>query len=338
LLRAVVSRLEDNAVDLPGWTLDEVQMAGLATGLTALAGSLGLFDHATDDIVAFVAEQREQVGARTRRFASLLPSVLLTLHDAAVPAVAVKGAALLQGVWGMPGTRPMADIDLIVPAVQRAQAAAALVCAGLRPIESTSYEDAFLAWGDGGVGRTDGESADHNGRVELHPGWSEFLHGYAVNGFGVESAPFDHEALTTHVLGHLSSTVVRAEVRAVNVVDVWWCARYGLDWNRVTELMAATDPRLTAPALWLVRHVMPEFLPASTIECELRRLRRPARHALAAATPADVLRDPTQRTSVRWRQAFTMRPSERIAVLDQMLWPHGPRSIRAAAQRFAGRR
>ena len=339
----MLSRLSSTAGQVAGWSLADVQLAdvqliGLATGLTALAGSLGVFDNGAANVTAYVTEQREQVCQRVARFKELLPSVMGALHAAAVPAVAVKGAALLQGVWGAADTRPMADIDVIVPVALRAQAAAALTRAGLRPLHSTAYEDVFLAWGDGGVGRTDGESVNHNGRVELHPGWVEFLHGYTVRGCAFDAAAFDHEALTVHVLGHLASTVVRAEVRAVNVVDVWWCAQRPLNRDRMAALMAATDPRLTAPALWLVHHLLPDAIPVSDTSREMARLPRSARRSLAAASPADVLRDPSQRTSFRWRQTFTMATRERVAVVDQMLWPYGVRSVRRAAQQLTSRR
>ena len=338
LLSAVLARLDGEPATLAPWSLGEVTLTGVATGLTALAGQLGLFEAASPEVIALVAEQREQVSQRVHQYMQLLPTVMAALDAAAVLAVAVKGAALLQSVWGANGTRPMADIDVIVPAAQRGQAAAAMVAAGLRPIDSSRFEDTFLAWGDGGVGRTDGESADHNGRVEVHPGWIEFLHGYVVHGFAVESTPFDHEALTTHVLGHLASTVVRGEVRAVNVVDVWWCVHRPMDWGRVNALMSASDPRLTAPALWMAQHVMPDLVPSNMLAGEMDRLPRAARRALSAASPAEVLRDPSQRTSLLWRQSFAMSARERAAVVDQMLWPRGDRSLRSATHRLRGRR
>ncbi len=166
----------------------------------------------------------------------------------------------------------------------------------------------------------------------------EFLHGYTVRGCALDVATFDHEALTVHVLGHLASTVVRAEVRAVNVVDVWWCVQRPLNWDRMAALMAATDPRLTAPALWLVHHLLPDAIPVPDTSREMARLPRSARRSLAAASPADVLRDPSQRTSFRWRQTFTMATRERVAVVDQMLWPYGARSLRRAAHQLTSRR
>ena len=337
LLLDVLARLRDQPAVLPEWSPSEVQHAGLATGLTALAASLGLFDTCDDDVRAYATEQQAEVAARVARFRDLAPQVVAALTDAAIPVVAVKGAALVEGVWGRPECRPMADIDLIVDPRLRAQAAATMALHGWGWHSSTAHEDTFLAWGDGSTGRTDGESAAHNGRVEIHPGWVEFLHGYTVRGCTIEPATFDHAALTVHVLGHLSSTVVRAEVRAVNVVDVWWCAQRELDWVRVAELMAHADPRLTAPGLWLVARVLPGLLPEGLLAAELARLPRPARDALHRAHAFEVLRDPDARTTLAWRQAFALTLRERKAIVRQMVWPDGGRSLRGAATRLMRR-
>lgn len=323
---------------LPEWSLAETQTAGLATGLTALAGEVGLFDDAPAEIAAYVAEQRKQVAMRVERFRALTPEVIGALAVAAIPVVPVKGAALVEGVWGHEHTRTMADIDLIVAPHHRSQAAAVMSRSGWSLQSTTVYEDTFLAWGDGGVGRTDGESAAHNGKVELHPGWVEFLHGYIVEGFEVEPATFDHAALTGHVIGHLSSTVVRAEVRAINVVDVWWCAQRDLDWVRVSELMAHTDPRLTAPGLWLVARCLPELLPDGLLAAELARLPKRARAQLHRTHAADVLRDPNQRTTLMWRESFARTMHERKAIIRQMVRPNGERrGARGTVARVARR-
>lgn len=335
LLQAVLARLRDEPAVLPAWSLAEVQLTGLASGLTALAGELGLFDPSADDVTEYVRKQRAQVAQRVDRFRALAPAVLGVLNDAAIPAVAVKGAALIDGVWSHDSCRPMADIDLVVAPHLRAQAAAVMAREGWALHASTDYEDTFLAWGDGSTGRTDGESAAHNGRVEIHPGWVEFLHGYTVRGFEVLPATFDHAALTAHVIGHLASTVVRAEVRAVNVVDVWWCAQRDLDWVRVGGLMAHTDPRLTAPGLWLVSRVLPQLVPSGLLAAELARLPRRARAQLRRTHALDVLRDPGERTTLMWREAFARTMSERKAIIRQMVRPPGGR-VRAGGTSRAG--
>lgn len=334
----MLAGLREQTAVLPAWSLADVQLTGLATGLTALAGELGLFADAAPEVAAYVAEQREQVATRVHRFRALTPEVIGALAAAAIPVVPVKGAALVEGVWGHEQTRTMADIDLIVAPHHRSQAAAVMARASWALQSSTAYEDTFLAWGDGSVGRTDGESAAHNGKVEIHPGWVEFLHGYTVEGFDVEPATFDHAALTTHVIGHLSSTVVRAEVRAINVVDVWWCAQRDLDWVRVSELMAHTDPRLTAPGLWLVARCLPDLLPDGLLAAELSRLPKRARAQLHRTHAADVLRDPNERTTLMWRESYARTMRERKAIIRQMVRPNGARrGARATATRLVRR-
>lgn len=85
LLQAVLARLRDEPAVLPAWSLAEVQLTGLASGLTALAGELGLFDPSADDVTEYVRKQRAQVAQRVDRFRALAPAVLGVLNDAAIP-------------------------------------------------------------------------------------------------------------------------------------------------------------------------------------------------------------------------------------------------------------
>ena len=331
MVDAVVARLRGGDATLPAWSLDEVQRNGLATGLTALAASLGLFDDASDDVRAYAAEQRAEVARRAERFTPLTPRILAALADADIPAVPVKGAVLGGSsgdgaVWADPTTRPMSDIDLLVDPRHRTLAAAVLERAGCRLHASADHEDTYLAWGDGSVGRTDGESAEHNGRVEVHPGWTEFLHGYLVRGFDPLAVAVRRDdgqwrlppaAFAAHVVGHLASTVVRCEVRAVNVLDVWFLHAAGTDWHEVAHEMRRIDPRLTAPGLWLADRLTPGLLPSEVVEGELRRL--PNRAVLSSTEPAAVLREPTQRTTARWRESFAMGAGDRVGIGRQLV-------------------
>jgi hypothetical protein len=324
LVEAVVARLQGRSVPELAWALPEVQSTGLATGLTALAASLGAFATTDTAVAGYLSEQREQVALRSARFHALTPVVTAAFAAADVAVVPVKGAVLSghtgdAAVWPDPDTRPMSDIDLLVPSHLRAQASAVLVRAGWSLHSSTAHEDTFLAWGDGGVGRRDGESAEHNGRIELHPGWTEFLHGYLVHGFDLPPrvTRLTPPAFAVHVLGHLASTVVRAEVRSVNLLDVWFLHRAGMDWVAVGEVMTTVDPRLTAPGLWLVDRLLPEVVPTSLLGRELARLPHP--EVLDRTEPAAVFRDATQRTSVRWRSAFATDLGERAAVARQLM-------------------
>lgn len=310
-------------------TLPELQRAGFATGLTALVAELAGTEFDIE-LQPYLDQQRRQVADRVERFRPVIGAVLTALGRVGVPATPVKGAELTNGIWPYPSARPMSDIDVIVPSQLRAQAGAALVSAGFIFDGSSDHEDTFLAWGDGSVGPTDGESADHNGRVELHPGWGEFIHGYVVGGMpieahttlrslcGAECARLDLAGVTTSVIGHLSSTVVRCEVRAVNVVDVWFCHVAGVDWAIVANLLDQCDPRLTGPGLWLSSRLLPGVVPAELLARQLTRLARSARARLDHLEPELTLRTRAARTTVGWRQAFAAGPAERGAVLRQM--------------------
>ena len=98
----MLARLQGRDLAVPAWSLATLQQVGLATGLTALAGSLGLFDDAADDVVAYVREQHGQVQARADRFAALTPKVLAALEG-------VQKAFNAQG-----GKKQVSLADLIV--------------------------------------------------------------------------------------------------------------------------------------------------------------------------------------------------------------------------------
>jgi Uncharacterised nucleotidyltransferase len=329
LLRFVIDRLRGIDAPAPAMTLPQLQRAGFATGLTALVAELAGDDFAID-LQPYLRQQRDQVAARVERFRPVIVRVLQALADADVPATPVKGAELVNGIWPYPSARPMSDIDVIVPVELRAQATATLVAAGFTFDGASPHEDTFLAWGDGSIGRTNGESVDHNGRVELHPGWGEFIHGYVVEGFsldehtgalplaGTDCARLDLAGVTAAVIGHLSSTVARCEVRAVNVVDVYFCHAAGAEWQVVRTLLDECDPRLTGPGLWLIAQLLPGIVPSALVDREVGRLPGAARRRLGATDPATTFRDASSRTTLGWRQAFTMRPGERAAVLRQM--------------------
>ncbi|MCC6434688.1 MAG: nucleotidyltransferase family protein [Acidimicrobiales bacterium] len=315
--------------------------AGFASGLTAalatLAGRAGAA--LPPAWTAYCADQRAEVSARLARFEPVLAIALGALHDAGVAALPVKGAVLAAEVWpdaGLVGSRPMSDLDLLVAAGARSAAVGALAACGYRLIERNDWEDTFLAWGDGSVGRLDGESAEHNGKIELHPGWVERLHHYLVDDGGVLVAQaragrlagrpclrLDDAALTLHVLGHLAATVVRAEVRPVHVLDAVLCLERLDDGGRRRLAMLAqqVDARLVAPALWLVARYRPAAVPDGLEAASLARLGRRARAQLGRTDRRAVLRDAGRRTDLAWREAFTGSTGERLAVARQALVP-----------------
>jgi Uncharacterised nucleotidyltransferase len=326
------------APPLPSMLLDRFAAAGLATGLTALIGALAEYHSMSvpAEWSELVTDQRHEVAERQRRFVDLLPVVLRVLNAANVPAIPVKGAVLTVDVWKFPAARPMADIDLIVAPYDRARAQAAFAAAGVALRQSTPWEDTYLGWGDGSIGRTDGESAAHNGKIEIHPGWVERLHNYLVDDGGrvtsisqlgsLGGQPchlLSSGALAIQALGHLSACAIRAEVRAVNILDVILAVGRLDEWERsvFNGLVGDLDGRLTAPGLWLVERYRPGTIESDVTSLALRRIGRGAADRLVTSQPSDVLRAFGTRTTAGWRLAFAQTPRERLGVLRQLIRP-----------------
>ena len=341
--------------DLPD---DRLRTALLYTGLTALVGeAVERLDVATGAAQrAHLDEQRAAVRARHDRYLALAPEVLRALAEAGVPATPVKGIVLTAfGIWPHAGTRPMADIDVLVPPADLAAAHDALVRLGLQPIGSSATEDVFLAWGDGGTGRRDGESAGHNGKVEVHPGWAEMVHGYTIGDLrlldrardgrllGAPARLLSPPDLLLHVLGHLSAAVIRRDVRALHVMDVVFGLRH-LTAHERSELGARfeqIDERLWRPALWFVEGVAPGTIgavPPPGSGAAVPRWTTVLEHS----GPRDVLRDPAVRTPWQWRRAWTTDRRELLAAAREQLVPptahlRGPGSTGRAVTLHAAR-
>jgi glycosyltransferase involved in cell wall biosynthesis len=329
-------------VPLPDLDLLRLRGAGVATGLTAAVGALAA-RHGIELAPSwrdFVAEQTHTVATRRRRYVSVLPEVLALLSDAGVGAVPVKGAVVADAVWPVADARPMSDIDLIVRPADRERARTALVAGSVVFDERTAGEDTYLLWGDGAAVDIDRESTAHSGKLEIHPGWRERIHDYEVDDGGwLLSVAEDGElagaacrtlaphALATHALGHLSVSAIRAEVRAVNVVDVALLLSQlvASEADAFERAIATLDPRLSAAGLWLVAAMRPSWWTAHIdldrlVASELDRLPHAAAH-LRLAAPGDVLRAPGTRTSLGWRRSFATTRRERAAVLRQAISP-----------------
>ena len=325
-------------VTVPDLPLERFAAAGFATGLTAAIGAWS--EAATvrlpDAWTPWIEDQRREVAARQRLFDEVLWRLLTALGDAGVPATPVKGAVLARGPWPGAEARPMADIDLMVPPSARRAARDALEAAGFRMLDQRSWEDTYLAWPGVEPLRRDGESAGHPGKVEIHPGWVERLHNYLVTDedlvmgraragdlAGAPCRLLDPAGSAAQVIGHLSASVVRADVRALQVIDAVVVLR-ALDDDQRAELAGlwrGLDPRLSAPGLWLVGSVRPADVDPAALDDALGRLGAAARARLAAAGPASVLRQAGRRTGWGWRNAFVATSTERGHMARQFVLP-----------------
>ena len=329
-------------------TIEQFRLAGLATGLTALLGEL---DPATssplsDDasIHAHIDEQRDQVRVRVERFRALKERVVVALADADVPAVFVKGAELIDGVWSHPSARPDGR-----PRRGRGTAPAG---AGRRRAGGRRMHVVDLDPVRGRVPRLGGRRHGPAGRrvggpqrarrgpsrvARVRPRLrSDRVRRHRCG--ATDRRPAPPSARRPHRAGGGASggdggarRGTRPQRRRHVVLRSTRC--------RLAGRVAAARPSRSAArraGLWLVDRLLPGMVPDVVVGAQMRRLPAPARALLHDTEPQDVFRDPTARTDFRWRQAFAIGPRERFQVVEQMVWPEPAPLDRG--NRGAGRR
>jgi hypothetical protein len=89
--------------------------------LGPLAYSLGLLEHRDDYAASLIVSLRRK---------AVLAEVLAALRAEGVRAALIKGCGLAGTIYPDPATRPMLDVDLLVPAPRMAEAARALYAIG----------------------------------------------------------------------------------------------------------------------------------------------------------------------------------------------------------------
>jgi hypothetical protein len=245
-----------------------------------------------------------QIGMRVGRRA------IDALQAKGVEVLALKGAALIGGVYGDLGARPLGDVDLAVPPSRIADAVAALRAAGLTPIENEP--ERLLAT------RHSLAFHDAGGReVDLHRGmlWRP----------GLDDVFWQ---------GSVEAEVAGAPVRILNRADqlLHVCA-HGAAWNQVHPVRWAVDSFkiLEASSSGEISGLAEEALDWDRLVAmaELGRLSLPLRNALTylatelgAPVPEKVIDElnamPVSGSERRAHEAMAQAPSSRRSTA--MLW------------------
>lgn len=287
---------------------------------------------------------RSEVDRTHARFRRLLPVVLDTLAAAGALAAPVRGLVLADQVWSRPAERSMVDLDLLVARVDRDRALAAMVAAGFSHYDKAWTTDAFVdARPASGTAPHAAGAAPLDDVIELHPAWVEHLHGYAIDdgGWFIELASpgvylgarcrlLPPAALVVQCLGHLSASVIRRDVRGVNVLDVVLGLR-ALDEASKSDLgslIERLDARFSAPGLWLVEQVRRGAAVYQGVDAAsaVGRLPSRAREQLLGLDPAAVLRGPPAGAGREWRAAWPVTLAERVRMVGHQALRRGRRT------------
>jgi hypothetical protein len=260
-----------------------------------------------------------------------LASVARRFEAAGIRAGLLKGAALLHTVYDDPGTRPMYDIDLLVPEDDAPRADAALRAAGYTPAPQFAAMADEL-WRDHArwvpLVRDDGLVV-----VEMHRrlGGDRSVLGFPADGMWERSRPSRYpmlrvpsaEDLLVHVCLHaLGDRRLRSEGALGQLRDVGTVvARCDLDWDRVAS---EAEEHGFGPALALVLAVAEAVLHVAVPADALPRL---APEGVDARLVAELVRRRVLRDRP-WRTLERLGP--RTTALRQLLPPR-PARVRSVA-------
>jgi hypothetical protein len=270
--------------DPPQWTEFEWTMAKAAAvlhGVTPLMAST-LRWKGPPDWERFVTDQLRNTASRHQRLAVLLARIDEMSRNAAVPFIALKGAALHPLGLYAAGQRPMADIDLLAPERTAVSLSALL--------HSLGYEQTFSTWKhrileprssrDASAPKPQPAFGEHEHapiKIELHthlserlavaaPDISEHVLTSALKP-GLNSYP-SQVALMTHLLLHAAGNIVARNLRLIHLHDIALLGyRFGMDdWERLVKLQVSGRLQWWAlPALRLVQRYYRGCVPNDAI-------------------------------------------------------------------------
>jgi hypothetical protein len=196
---------------------------------------------APDWVLTRLREQSLQDAARAALLDNARARVLQALADAGVPAIALKGSALVETIYPDSTWRDMSDIDLLVKPDRYADAVAAVTGLGYAPLPGATAEpgnarhDPKLVSADGLVPVEIHRHVldDVDARFDLAEVWARSRPSPA--GTHRLAAPHD---LLIHVAMHfLAGRSVRSEGALSQLRDIAWIAARGdVDWAALQDV------------------------------------------------------------------------------------------------------
>jgi hypothetical protein len=359
--RAMEGIARASATLLAGGTAEPLALASgvspAAFGVAAFAAGLGpLLGYwhergrlpADPALAPVLAEHLDHGRRRAARLAAELARVLQRLDAAGIPVALLKGAHTAYAYFPEPGTRPMADLDLLVAPADVAATQRVLRDLGFEEHGSDSAPhrsewarpDAHL------VHSVDLDHVDNPWSIELHATLDRMYAPGSVARFGpfdIAAAPERRDVgpparclpqplLMAYVACHASNHFPQlpllrlAELALIGGRDF----RTPEAWQALDTFLTETGTeRFAFPALTLAQALVPDLAPDSLIRRIAERTPRALRRLVHRTTPATSLRFAAARPGYIPLWAATWR--ERMAYVAHLVWPHragGPVGVR----------
>jgi len=311
---------------------------GVARAVVTMHGMAGVLArnsnwHAAPGWREFLHQQRAHIAERQQSVARLVDAVASSASEARIRVVVLKGAALPQFGLAPSGSRPLADLDLLVNSADGAATTALLQGLGYREDEESWKHIAFSPLRSS-ARQEFGEHSDRAIGVDLHFSIQERLAGrtfditreiFAPSGAnGVGFYP-SRVALMRHLLLHAAGNMATQWLRAIQLHDIASLAAQfeQSDWDGLLAAGLEAGERwwTFAPLLLTDRYwtdtIPPRVLDALSRECGVlhRRAVRDLRLAevsasnprLAAFPELPWCRSPLAVLQYCWRRVFPAR-------------------------------
>ncbi len=214
----------------PDWSAFEWRIARAVVtmhGVSALL-SRGLRWQAPDDWLVFLRDQAEHTARRHERIQRLLTDIDSTARSRGIPVLPLKGAALYaSGVYAS-GTRPMADVDLLVREQDLPRSVQLLAALGYQQLYAVPRH-IILKPRDCPPPQPFGEHAANGIKIELHARISEPLPQRHVELtkllFPDAARPGSNDypaqsALLAHMLLHAAGAMAQRGLRLLHLQDI----------------------------------------------------------------------------------------------------------------------
>jgi hypothetical protein len=292
----------------------------------------------------FLGEQRRHVAARQERIEVLLAGIDAIARRQGVPLVPLKGAALhVLGIY-VPGDRPMADIDLFVPAQAKTAAGKVLSDCGFEVTFENWRHQLFELRSSEHRSVEFGEHADNPIKIELHTTIRERLPVAETDITGL-IAPLEPQPglngyrspvyLMMHLLLHAASNMRARALRLIQLHDIArLSSRFASDdWQ---ELLAARPSGRSiwwaAPPLRMAVRDCGAVVPAAILRALEKDCPLPLRRIASRQSLADISWSNIQVHAfpgVEWSRT----PVEAMRFMFMRIWPNG--ETRAELRHFA---
>jgi AcrR family transcriptional regulator len=257
----------------------------------------------------FLAGQKAHVAARHRRIQELLDQIDACSREQGIAIVGLKGAALHSMGFYCAGERPMADVDLLVQAVDTTRTRQVL--------QSLGFSESFANWKHGvfvpkvcNLHKALGEHADNYLKIELHARIAEKLPLRITDVTdsvyprtphpGLNAYP-SKSALMIHLLIHAAGAMTDRSLRLLHLHDIALVSsRMAVsDWDELVKHGQDMNRRWWAlPPLQLTARYYPEVVPTDVLAALANHCPWTLRHIARHCRLSDVSQ------SYPWVEAF----------------------------------